>query len=179
MCKRILKNQTSSFGEVPFYKIGTFGKKADSFISKKLFDEYKQKYSYPKKGEVLISVSGTIGKTVIFDGEDSYFQDSNIIWLSHDEKIVLNKYLYYLYQIINWKVSIGGTINRLYNYSLINTEIVVPPLEIQEKIVKVLDKFQELIGHTKGALPEEIELRQKQYEYYREMLLKETLIRKK
>lgn len=37
----------------------------------------KKKYSYPKKGEVLISASGTIGRTVIFDGEDAYFQDSN------------------------------------------------------------------------------------------------------
>jgi len=119
MCKRILKEQTFSNGEVPFYKIGTFGKSADAFISKQLFDEYKQKYNYPKKGEILISASGTIGKAIVFDGQDSYFQDSNIVWLSHDETKVLNRYLYYFYQIINWNPSTGGTISRLYNYNLV------------------------------------------------------------
>ena len=171
MCKRILKEQTFSDGEVPFYKIGTFGKSADAFISKQLFDEYKQKYNYPKKGEILISASGTIGKAIVFDGQDSYFQDSNIVWLSHDETKVLNRYLYYFYQIINWNPSTGGTISRLYNYNLVNIKITLPPIEIQNKVVKVLDKFQTLLEDTKGLLPTEIEQRRKQYEYYREKLL--------
>ena len=171
MCKRILKEQTFSDGEVPFYKIGTFGKSADAFISKQLFDEYKQKYNYPKKGEILISASGTIGKAIVFDGQDSYFQDSNIVWLSHDETKVLNRYLYYFYQIINWNPSTGGTISRLYNYNLVNIKITLPPIEIQNKVIKVLDKFQTLLEDTKGLLPTEIEQRRKQYEYYREKLL--------
>ena len=98
MCKRILKNQTTKNGEIPFYKIGTFGKNADAFISKELFENFKEKYSYPKKGDILISASGTIGRSVIFDGEPAYFQDSNIVWLSHDETKVINKFLYYFYQ---------------------------------------------------------------------------------
>ena len=49
--------------------------------------------------------------------------------------------------------------------------IFLPLIYIQEKIVEVLDKFQELLKDTKGLLPKEIELRQKQYEYYREKLL--------
>lgn len=171
MCKRILKNQTSSKGNIPFYKIGTFGKFADSFISQELFNEYKKKYSYPKKGEILISASGTIGRTVIFDGDDAYFQDSNIVWVSHNEEIVINKYLYYLYQVINWNPSTGGTINRLYNYNLKNIKVILPPIEIQNKIVDILDKFQSLLSDTRGLLPQEIEQRQKQYEYYREKLL--------
>ena len=171
MCKRILKSQTSVEGDIPFYKIGTFGKKADSFISMDLFNEYKEKYHYPKKGEILVSASGTIGKTVIFDGEKAYFQDSNIVWLSHDEDMVLNKYLYYYYQVINWNPSTGGTINRLYKSNMNEIKIVFPPLEIQEKIVEILDKFQSLLSDTKGLIPQEIEQRQKQYEYYREKLL--------
>ena len=171
MCKRILKEQTSSQGEVPFYKIGTFGKEADSFISQGLFREYREKYNYPKNGEILISASGTIGKTVIFDGKDAYFQDSNIVWLSHNEKLVLNKYLYYFYQIVKWNPPTGGTINRLYNYNLKNVKITLPPIEIQNKVVEILDKFQSLLADTKGLLPQEIEQRQKQYEYYREKLL--------
>lgn len=39
MCKRILKSQTTDKGDIPFYKIGTFGKKADSFISNELFED--------------------------------------------------------------------------------------------------------------------------------------------
>ena len=171
MCKRILKDETFPQGDVPFYKIGTFGKKADAFIKRDLFNEYKEKYSYPRNGEILISASGTIGRTVIFDGKDAYFQDSNIVWIDNNEELVLNKYLYYFYQIVNWNPSSGGTIKRLYNYNLKNIKIILPPIEIQNKVVEVLDKFQDLLSDTQGLLPEEIEQRQKQYEYYREKLL--------
>ena len=171
MCKRILKNQTFSEGDIPFYKIGTFGKKADAYISSDLFEEYKEKYSYPKKGEILLSASGTIGRTIIFNGEDSYYQDSNIVWLSHDEDKILNSYLYYCYQIINWNPSTGGTIKRLYNYNFININIVVPPLHVQQHVVSILDKFDTLVNDIKEGLPKEIEQRQKQYEYWRECLL--------
>lgn len=171
MCKRILKNQTISEGDIPFYKIGTFGKKEDAYISRNLFEEYKGKYSYPKKGEILLSASGTIGRTIIFNGEDSYYQDSNIVWLSHDEDKILNSYLYYCYQIINWNPATGGTIKRLYNYNLININIVVPPLHVQQHVVSILDKFDTLVNDLKVGLPKEIEQRQEQYEYWREHLL--------
>lgn len=87
MCRRIFKEQTSESGDVPFYKIGTFGAKADAFISRDLFEEYKLKYPYPNKGDILISASGSIGRTVEFTGENEYFQDSNIVWLNHDERL--------------------------------------------------------------------------------------------
>ena len=79
MCKRIMRNETNNEGGIPFYKIGTFGGIADSFISKDKFEEYKNKYNYPKLGDILISASGTIGKTVVFDGKPSYYQDSDNI----------------------------------------------------------------------------------------------------
>lgn len=88
MCKRIYKNQTLIEGDIPFYKIGTFGGTPDSFISRKLFEEYKSKYPYPNKGDILISASGSIGRTVEFTGKDEYFQDSNIVWLNHNENII-------------------------------------------------------------------------------------------
>lgn len=166
MCKRIMKDQTSDSGEIPFFKIGTFGSTADSYISRELFDDYKKKYSYPKKGEILISASGTIGRSVIFDGKDAYFQDSNIVWISNDESAVLNKYLYYCYQIIDWKVD-GGTIKRLYNYNLKNATIPVPSLPEQNRIVGILETFTSSIENLK----EQIAQRRKQYEYYRDQLL--------
>ncbi|HHF0440589.1 TPA: restriction endonuclease subunit S [Haemophilus influenzae] len=171
MCKRILKNQTASSGDIPFYKIGTFGKKPDAYISNELFQEYKQKYSYPKKGDILISASGTIGRTVIFDGENSYFQDSNIVWIDNDETLVLNKYLYHFYKIAKWGIAEGGTIQRLYNDNLKKVKISIPPLKEQHRIVSILDKFETLTNSITEGLPLAIEQSQKRYEYYRKLLL--------
>lgn len=170
MCKRILKNQTNTTNGIPFYKIGTFGKKSDAYISKELYIEYKSRYSFPKKGEILISASGTIGRTVIYDGNDAYFQDSNIVWISNSEEIVLNKYLYHYYKIVEWYVE-GGTIKRLYNTNISKTRIPIPPLELQERIVAILDKFETLVNDLSQGLPAEIAAVQEQYEYYRNKLL--------
>ena len=172
MCKRILKQDTTETGEIPFYKIGTFGKSADAFISRTLFEEYKQKYAYPRIGDILISASGTIGRAIEFDGQDAYFQDSNIVWLEHDDSKVLNRFLYYCYQIADWKVSKGGTIARLYNDNIKKTLIPLPPLSEQRRIVVILDRFDTLTHSISEGLPREIALRRKQYEYYRDALLR-------
>lgn len=170
MCKRVMKNQTTDRGDIPFYKIGTFGKKADAFISRKIFDEYKRLYSYPRKGTILVSASGTIGRCVVYEGEEAYYQDSNIVWLDNDESIVLNTYLYHYYQIVNWNTE-GGTIKRLYNDRFASTPIPIPPLELQEKIVAVLDRFETLVNDLSEGLPAEIAAVKEQYEYYRNRLL--------
>ncbi len=170
MCKRILKSQTQDHG-VPFFKIGTFGKKADAYISSELFQEYKTKYSYPKKGDILISAAGTIGRTVIFDGAPAYFQDSNIVWLDNNEEKVSNRYLFHFYQTSPWQISTGGTIARIYNDNIKNIKIPVPSKKVQERIVYVLDNFETVCNDLKIGLPAEIEARQKQYEYYRDKLL--------
>ena len=176
MCKRILKEQTNTQGGVPFFKIGTFGKKADSYISEELFNDYKTKYNYPKKGDILISAAGTIGRTVVFNGEPAYFQDSNIVWLNHDESIVTNAYLRLVYATNPWKVAEGGTISRLYNDNILNTAIWVPALKKQDEIVSILDRFDALCNDLSSGLPAEIEARKKQYAFYRDKLLsfKET-----
>ena len=171
MCKRILKNETNSQRGIPFYKIGTFGGVANAYISEQLYEEYKQRYSYPKKGDILISAAGTIGKSVIFDGEPSYFQDSNIVWIANNEKKVLNKYLYYYYQIVDWKVDDGGVIKRLYNDNLRATPIAYPSLEEQARIVAILDKFEVLLNNFSDGIPAEQAAQQKRYEYYRDLLL--------
>ncbi|EJB54821.1 type I R-M system specificity subunit [Helicobacter pylori Hp H-29] len=137
MCKRVMKHQTTRYGEIPFYKIGTFGNTADAFISKKLFLEYKTKYSFPKKGDILISASGTIGRAVIYDGKPAYFQDSNIVWIDNDETLVKNDFLFYAYSHIKWNTE-HTTILRLYNDNFRNTLIPLPPLNEQAAIANVL-----------------------------------------
>ena len=171
MCKRILKSQTNTVSGVPFYKIGTFGKEADAYISQETFNEYRSKYNFPKKGDVLISAAGTIGRTVVYDGKPAYFQDSNIVWIDNDESIVLNSYLRYCYELKPWKVSSGGTIQRLYNDNIAKAVIAVPPIEEQKRIVSILDRFDAICNDLTSGLPAEIEARQKQYEYYRDKLL--------
>ena len=170
MCKRIMKNQTNSESGIPFYKIGTFGKVADAYISNEVYEEYKKLYSYPQKGDILMSASGTIGRTVVFDGKPSYFQDSNIVWVDNDESKVLNSYLNYYYQIIEWKTQ-GGTIKRLYNNLLAGATIKYPSLEEQRRIVAILDRFESLTTSLQSGLPAEIAARRQQYEHYRDKLL--------
>jgi len=171
MCKRIMKAETSPDGDVPFYKIGTFGKSPDAYISAKTYERYRRDYSFPNKGDILISAAGTIGRAVIYDGEASYYQDSNIVWLEHDESQVINKYLYYCYQLSPWHVSSGGTIARLYNDNISKTEIPLPSLPIQRELVRILDKFDTLTTDIASGILVEIEARRKQYEYYRDKLL--------
>ena len=147
MCKRILKNQTSSTGEIPFYKIGTFGKKPDAFISKEIYNEFRTKYSFPKKGDILISASGTIGRRVRYDGEPAFFQDSNIVWIDNDEKQVLNDYLYVFYEFCDWQPSKGATIARLYNSNLTSIKISFPKSLLEQK--NILKKINALSNETK------------------------------
>ncbi|GAA9703512.1 hypothetical protein VN0011_02960 [Helicobacter pylori] len=132
-----MKHQTTRYGEIPFYKIGTFGNTADAFISKKLFLEYKTKYSFPKKGDILISASGTIGRAVIYDGKPAYFQDSNIVWIDNDETLVKNDFLFYAYSNVKWNTE-HTTILRLYNDNFRNTLIPLPPLNEQSAIANIL-----------------------------------------
>ena len=144
MCRRIFKEQTSETGDIPFYKIGTFGAEPDAFISRELFEEYKSKYPYPKKGDILISASGSIGRTVEFAGNDEYFQDSNIVWLSHDERLS-NPFLKCFYSVVKWAGIEGSTIKRLYNDNILNTVICMPSVSEQDRIGAFFENLDHLI----------------------------------
>lgn len=134
MCKRIFNNQTSINGDIPFYKIGTFGKRADAFISKELYQEFRNKYPFPKKGDILLSASGTLGRIVVYDGKPAYFQDSNIVWLYNNEIKVLNEFLYFIYGNISYE-SEGGTIQRLYNNIILNAKFSYPESQSEQKLI--------------------------------------------
>lgn len=151
MCKRVFKEQTSENGEVPFFKIGTFGDKPDAYISYKLFDELKTKYPYPQKGTVLLSASGTVGRQVIYNGEDAYYQDSNIVWLEHDATI-MDGFLKQFYSIVKWKGLEGSTIKRLYNKTILDTMFYLPSLPEQQKIASFLSTIDEIIQSTESEL---------------------------
>lgn len=145
MNKRIFKEQTSAVGDIPFYKIGTFGREPDAYISRELFEEYKENYPYPGVGDILLSASGSIGRTVVYDGQDEYFQDSNIVWLKHDGRLE-NKFLKQFYSIVKWQGLEGSTIKRLYNKNILHTNISVPSSSEQVKIGYFFEKLDDTIA---------------------------------
>ena len=157
MCKRIFKEQTSDEGDVPFYKIGTFGGEPDAYISQELFDEYKAKYPFPNKGDILISASGSIGRTVEFTGGNEYFQDSNIVWLKHGKDID-NSFLKILYNVVEWSCE-GSTIKRLYNDNFLKTEFMLPNIDEQKKIGEYFCSLDNLITLHQRELDRLLEMK--------------------
>ena len=144
MCKRIFKEQTTEQGDVPFYKIGTFGGTPDAFISRELFDEYQRLYQFPKVGDILISAAGTIGRTIVYQGDPAYYQDSNIVWLQHDERLD-NGFLLQFLDGKNWSSLEGSTLKRLYNKDLLNTEIAIPSPDEQHQIGSAFARLDDII----------------------------------
>ena len=146
MCKRILASQTNAEEGVPFYKIGTIGNAPDAYISKELFDDYKTKYNYPHKGEVMITCAGTVGKCVIYDGKDAYYQDSNIVWIDNPSQCISNSFLYNLLAKVDWRKLNSTTIIRIYNDDLRNLKLNYPQIEEQQKISRLLSLLDERIA---------------------------------
>ena len=146
MCKRILASQTNSEYGVPFYKIGTIGGIPDAYISQELFELYQAKYNYPRKGEVMITCAGTIGKTIMFDGNDSYYQDSNIVWIDNPTNKFDNTFLYHFISKVDWSKLNTTTIVRIYNDDLRQLKISYPTLTEQRKISIFLNLLDERIA---------------------------------
>ena len=158
MCRRIFKEQTQPSGEIPFFKIGTFGQEPDAFISSELFEEYRQKYPYPKQGDILISAAGTIGRTVEFTGENAYFQDSNIVWLRFDESQITSTFLNITYQNIKWGLE-GSTIKRLYNSDLLSAEITLPSFPEQTHLGLFFRRLDSQIAESRAVLEKSRQLK--------------------
>ena len=144
-------------GNIPVY--GSGGK----------MNVFVDKYSY-NKPTVLIPRKGSIDN--VFYIEEPFWNVDTIFYTEIDDKKIIPKYLYYFIENYDMdKLSTDSTRPSLTQTILNKLRIDLPPIEIQNKVVEILDKFQSLLADTKGLLPKEIELRQKQYEYYREKLL--------
>lgn len=152
MCKRILAGQTQKIDAVPFFKIGTFGGEPDAYIPQFLYEDFKAKYSFPDKGDILISAAGTLGKSVIYDGRPAYFQDSNIVWLKLNQRKLLNEYLYHYYKVIKWASSEGSTIARLYNGIIRASMIAIPATLEQTAIANALSDVDALISELEKLI---------------------------
>ena len=104
-------------------------------------------------------------------GQGKHFVTYNGVICRHKSKEVLQKYAYYLLLLQDFGSKSNSASQPFVSYNILNAPIVfVPPLQEQARIVAILDKFHTLTSSITEELPREIELRQKQYEYYRDLL---------
>lgn len=130
---------------------------------------YVDTFAYDKPS-VLIPRKGSIDKLYYVDVP--FWNVDTIFYTDINNEIVLTKYVYYWLQKEHLeKLNTAGGVPSLTQTVLNKVKITVPPLEEQERIVSILDRFDKLCNDISEGLPAEIEARQKQYEYYRDKLL--------
>ena len=128
-------------------------------------------------GDLLFAITGEsiedIGKTIAYVGNEKCLVGGDILVMRHNQN---PKYLSYALATNDaveqkGKGKVKSKVVHANAEAIGNIEIYLPSLEIQERIVSVLDNFEKICNDLKIGLPAEIELRQKQYEYYRDLLL--------
>ena len=93
----------------------------------------------------MITCAGTVGKCVVYDGEDAYFQDSNIVWIDNPTQNISNGFLFHLLSKVDWRKLNSTTIIRIYNDDLRNLKMSYPQKEEQQKISHLLSLLDERI----------------------------------
>ena len=130
---------------------------------------YVDKASY-NEPSVLIPRKGSINN--LFYVDKPFWNVDTIFYTVIDKEQILPKFLFYF--LCNYNIgqlSTNSTRPSLTQSILAKIKIPIPPLSEQQRIVSILDKFDTLTSSISEGLPKEIELRRKQYEYYREQLL--------
>ena len=161
------------YGQIyTFY--GTFADRTKSFVSENLAKKLKK----AQNGDVLLAGTSEniqdIMKPLGWLGNEIAISGDMFAYRPNAE--LDTKYLTYFLQTTEFqkykeKYAYGTKVTRLNTEKFLKFEIAVPPLEEQERIVEILDKFEALTHSITEGLPKEIALRQQQYEYYREQLL--------
>lgn len=121
------------------------------YITEEKYNEIKNKFEVPQKGDILLTSVGTIGVPyLVKNNEPFYFKDGNVTWIKKYRDGVYNKYIYQWIKSplgqnqIN-QVTIGSTQKALTIDALKKLEINLPPLEIQEKIASILSALDDKI----------------------------------
>ncbi len=135
------------------------------------------KRSNLEKDDILFSGTGTIGKvSIIKENPNNWAIKEGIYSIKPNKKIVFPRFLMFCFENLNIQndiksKSFGGIVKSISMNDLQQITIPIPPLEIQQEIVKILDQFSALTTDLLAGIPAEIKARKKQYEYYREKLL--------
>lgn len=165
-------NPVIHYGQI-YTKYNFSTEKVVSYVNKEIFEKLRK----AKKNDLLIATTSEniedVGKCLIWLGEKNIGFSGDMYSYSTKEN---SKYIAYYFQTTEFqkqkerKVT-GTKLIRIHGDDMAKFLIPLPHISIQNKVVEVLDKFQDYINDTKGLLPKEIEQRRKQYEYYREKLL--------
>lgn len=155
--KRLVRDQLSDEGAYPVYQnsLTPLG-----FYHEKNFE-----------GDKTCVISAGAAADIFYQKKDFWAAD-DVLVITTDK--LISKYIYYYLLSKRYLLKSQvrkASVPRLSREIVENLKIIYPPIEIQEKIVEILDKFQALTQDVSGLLPDEIEKREKQYEYYREKLL--------
>ena len=171
---RVYQVEWKTLGEVAKLKNGKDWKnllsgKVPVYGSGGEMGEFVSEYSY-NKPTVLIPRKGSISN--LFYLEEPFWNVDTIYYTEIDVKQLVPKYLYYFLTTIDLEsMATNPTRPSLTQTIIDRIKLPVPPLHIQSRIVQVLDNFDAVCNDLNIGLPKEIELRQKQYEYFREKLL--------
>ena len=147
-----------------------------AYISNELYENLIKRSGKIQKGDVLVTGGGTIGiPYVVSDDEPLYVKDADIIDIKRCDRLD-SRYLYHYFLSSSFRkylsnISHGATISHYTISQVKETPVPVPNIEIQKRIARVLDNFETICIDLNIGLPAEIEARQKQYEYYRDVLL--------
>ena len=130
----------------------------------------------PQVGDVLYTVVGSIGIPVFIDFEKEFTFQRHIAILRFKPELVNPKYAFHFMRSSKFlnkanSVAMGAAQKTITLGTLGKLKISLPSLDRQNKVVAILDKFDSLANSITEGLPREIELRQKQYAYYRDLLL--------
>ncbi len=130
-----------------------------------------------QKDDLLFTYVGTVGEVALVDENNRYYLAPNVAMVRNHSKLLNPRYLMYYFQSCAFvfkqidKYMESSSMKNLTMEKIRQFKIPVPSLEIQSRIVQVLDNFDAVCNDLNIGLPKEIELRQKQYEYFREKLL--------
>ena len=159
------------YGQIYTY-YGTYAKKTKTHISATLAKKCKK----AQKGNLIIATTSEndedVCKAVAWLGSEDIAVSSDACIYKHNLNPKYVSYFFQTEQFQNQKRQYitGAKVRRVNADNLSKILIPVPSMEIQERIVSILDKFDTLTNSITEGLPREIELRQKQYEYYRDLL---------
>ena len=160
------------YGQI-YTHYGTFATETKSFVSKALADKLLQ----INPGNLVIACTSEnvedVGKAVAWLGEKNIVTGGHSVVFQHYQN---PKYIAYFFQTSFFftqkkKYAYGAKVIDIKTEDLAKIIIPIPPLELQEKIVAILDRFETLVNDLSQGLPAEIAAVREQYEYYRNQLL--------